>query len=67
VFTADEHRGKGYATLVSAEVIKRCLGSGLSVFWSCETDNPASAAIARKLGFGEERSYPVYAYRSNKP
>ena len=66
VFTAEVHRGKGYASMVSAHMIKRCLERGWSVSWSCETDNPASAAIARKLGFEEEHTYPVYVYRSTK-
>ena len=66
VFTAEEHRGKGHASAVSAHMIKRCLERGWSVSWSCETDNPASAAIARKLGFEGEQTYPVYVYRSTK-
>lgn len=66
VVTAEEHRGNGYATLVAAHAIARCLRKGLVVAWSCEIDNPASAAIARKLGFGSERTYPMLAYRSTK-
>lgn len=66
VVTAEEHRGKGYASAISAHMIKRCLERGWSVSWSCETDNPASAAIARKLGFEREQTYPVYVYRSKK-
>ena len=67
VITAEEHRGKGYASAIFAHMIKRCLERGLSASWSCETDNPASAAIARKLGFEREQTYPVYVYRSKKP
>jgi predicted GNAT family acetyltransferase len=67
VMTAEAHRGKGYATRVSAHVIARCLERGASVAWSCETDNPTSIAIARRLGFQDERTYPVLVYRSTKP
>ncbi len=66
VMTVEAHRGNGYATRVAAHVISRCLERGLSVAWSCETDNPSSAAIARRLGFGNERLYPVLVYRSTK-
>ncbi len=66
VMTAEKHRGNGYATLVTAHVIDRCLRQGLSVAWSCETDNPASVAIARRLGFTSERTYPMLGYRSTK-
>ncbi len=66
VMTVEQHRGNGYATLVAAHVTDRCIQRGLSVAWSCETDNPASAAIARRLGFRGERTYPMLAYRSTK-
>ena len=48
VISAEEHRGQGLAKAVSAHVIERCLERGWSVTWSCEMDNPASAAVARK-------------------
>jgi GNAT superfamily N-acetyltransferase len=67
VMTAEARRGKGHATRVAAHVIDRCLERGLSVTWSCETDNPASAAIASRLGFENERTYPVLVYRSTRP
>ncbi len=66
VMTVEAQRGKGYATRVAAHVIDRCLERGFSVAWSCETDNPASAAIARRLGFQNEKSYPVLVYRSTR-
>lgn len=67
VITAEPHRKKGYATWIAAHVIRRCLDRGQLVSWSCETDNPASTAIARKLGFVDERTYPVYGLRSTQP
>jgi RimJ/RimL family protein N-acetyltransferase len=67
VETAEAHRGKGYATFIAAHAVKECQQRGHRAIWSCETDNPASAAIARKLGFDGERTYRVFAYRSVKP
>jgi RimJ/RimL family protein N-acetyltransferase len=66
VETVEAHRGQGHATFIAAHVISRCLAWGWSVAWSCETGNSASAAIARKLGFRDERTYPVYVYRCTK-
>jgi len=66
VATAEEHRGKGYATLIAAHAIERCLAMGRRAVWSCESDNLSSAAIARKLGFQGERTYCIHAYRSIK-
>ncbi len=65
--TGEAHRGKGYATRVSAYVIDQCLERGFSVAWSRETDNPASAAIARRLGFQKEGTDPALVYRSTRP
>ncbi|MCX6100821.1 MAG: GNAT family N-acetyltransferase [Candidatus Bipolaricaulota bacterium] len=67
VMTAEAHRGNDYETLVTAHMIDRCLEQGLPVAWSCETENPASASIARKLGFQGERTCPMRVYRSAKP
>ena len=66
VETVEAHRGRGHATFIAAHIISRCLARSWSVAWSCETDNPASAAIARKLGFRGERTYPVYVYRARR-
>ena len=66
VETVEAHRGRGHATFIAAHIISRCLARSWSVAWSCETDNPASAAIARKLGFRGERTYPVHVYRSRR-
>ena len=65
--TGGTHRGKGYATRVSAYVIDQCLERGFSVAWSRETDNPASAAIARRLEFQKEGTDPALVYRSTRP
>ena len=52
VYTPPEHRGKGYATSVVAELSKNILESGKN---SCclfaDSANPASQAVYRKLGY----------------
>jgi RimJ/RimL family protein N-acetyltransferase len=65
--TGEAHRGKGYATRVSGYVIDQCLARGFSVAWSCETDNPASAAIARRQEFQKEGTDPALVYSSTRP
>lgn len=57
VITADDHRGSGYASIVSAYLIRACEERGYSTYWGCNADNPASIAIARKLGYRVEKNY----------
>ena len=52
VYTPPEHRGKGYATAVVAELSKSILESGkTSCCLFADTANPASQAVYRKLGY----------------
>ncbi|MCL2819809.1 MAG: GNAT family N-acetyltransferase [Oscillospiraceae bacterium] len=54
VYTPPEHRGKGYATSVVAELSKAILGSGKS--FCClyaDAANPVSQGVYRKLGYFE--------------
>jgi len=59
VETDEQHRNKGYATLVAAACMKECLARGLVVYWDCWVNNLASSRVAEKLGFGEAAEYPV--------
>lgn len=60
--THPDEQGKGYSTLVCKALIQRCQAQGKSVIWSCDAGNPPSVAVARKLGFGEEREYRMFLY-----
>jgi RimJ/RimL family protein N-acetyltransferase len=62
VFTQEEHRGKGYATITSARLIKEIEDMGERTYWNCAKQNVASAAVARKLGYRIEKEYRCMAW-----
>lgn len=55
--TPEAYRGRGYATLIRAFLIKELLARGLQPMTSCFADNLASARASQKLGFVEKRRY----------
>jgi GNAT superfamily N-acetyltransferase len=64
VETCDEsERGKGHATVVSTALVNYALGRGLIPLWETTADNEPSRRLARRLGFVERETYPVYAMR----
>lgn len=58
--TVAEHRGKGYAELVSRAFVDHCVRNNLEPVWSCRLDNASSHKLARKLGFEETLKIPYY-------
>jgi GNAT superfamily N-acetyltransferase len=64
VATREEHRGRGYGTLVSRLVARACEVRGDRVWWNAHADNAPSVAIARRLGFRRERHYELFACRA---
>ncbi|MCB0186566.1 MAG: GNAT family N-acetyltransferase [Caldilineaceae bacterium] len=62
VFTQEAHRGKGYGTLVAAHLIHHLEALGESTYWSCDSENYASAGIGRKLGYRVEKGFRVLAW-----
>ena len=65
--TAEAHRGQGYATMVCRHLCAECLARGAVPYWSCDRDNLASAATARRLGFQTERPYALLLYPQVTP
>jgi len=65
VITADGHRGLGYASIVSAHLVRACESRGYATYWGCHVDNPASAAVARKLGYRIEKQYSLAWYTAS--
>jgi RimJ/RimL family protein N-acetyltransferase len=63
----EEDRGKGYATLVATALIDHALERGLSPLWETTEDNIPSQRLARRLGFVQVESYPVYGMRIPRP
>jgi GNAT superfamily N-acetyltransferase len=60
--THESYRGMGYAPIAVAYLIEALEQRGYLAYWSCDIDNPASAQVARKLGFRTERPYETLEY-----
>jgi RimJ/RimL family protein N-acetyltransferase len=60
--THEPYRGRGYAPMTVAYLIDLLERGGYHGYWSCDVDNPASARVARKLGFKVEKPYEVWVY-----
>jgi RimJ/RimL family protein N-acetyltransferase len=61
--THPEHRGRGYATVLCASLIKACEGVGLSTYWNCDADNTASVRLAARLGYDDLHPYRLLRYK----
>ena len=57
----EKERCKGYATAVGKALIDYCLEKRYIPLWETTLDNIPSQKVAKKLGFVENESYPVYA------
>ncbi len=62
ISTLKPHRGKGLATVACAHLIRLCEEAGSHAYWDCVRLNAGSRALARKLGFQNERSYKLLAW-----
>jgi len=60
--THEAYRGRGYAPIAVAHLIQAVEQRGYHAYWSCDVDNPPSAAVARKLGFRTEKAYEVFEF-----
>jgi hypothetical protein len=57
VVTDPSYYGQNLGTCICAIILDYCYAHNIEPFWSCNADNPASAAIAKKLGFEVDCSY----------
>jgi GNAT superfamily N-acetyltransferase len=57
VATAPEFEGRGYSTLACRPVLEHCLRGGIEPSFTTGADNIAARAVARKLGFADERHH----------
>ena len=62
VDTYEAYRQKGYATITCASLIDACEKAGQETWWNCNTNNFASTALARKLGYREEKIYRLLGW-----
>lgn len=61
IHTDENHRRQGLATLTTAAAVDHCLSRGAEqIGWHCWSNNLASAATARKVGFVQTVEHPVY-------
>ncbi len=57
--TAPPFRRRNYASLTAAACVEHCLDGGLEPLWHCGENNPASSAVAEKVGFRKALDYEV--------
>lgn len=57
VTTGEDHRRRGLASSACARLIELCEAQGYATWWDCAKQNIASARLARKLGYYNEREY----------
>ncbi len=62
IYTDAPHRERGLATFACAQLITWCEQDGCSTYWDCAASNTPSIALARKLGFVNERPYKLLAW-----
>ena len=67
IVTAEDQRGRGLAMLTCAALIERLLARGIQPTWCSDTINTASARLARKLGFAEDKPYWQVGPRWGEP
>ncbi len=63
VFTQEEHRGKGYGTMVTARLVQEVEAMGRQTSWNCTIQNEGSIAIARKLGYRIMKEFRCMAWK----
>ncbi len=62
--TREAYRGRGYAPITCAYLIQVCERRGYQAYWSCDADNRASARVAHKLAFRQNKAYQILEYTS---
>ena len=63
VCTEEKYRRRGFASLTAAAYVETVLSFGYLPNWSCWENNPASAALAKKIGFIEASETLVYSLK----
>jgi hypothetical protein len=61
VVTREDQRQRGFGTLVSLLTARACEARGDRVWWNANAGNLPSLAIARRIGFSQERRYDLVA------
>ncbi len=62
ISTQPAYRKQGFAAIACARLIQLCEETGSRAYWDCVKLNAGSAALARKLGFQNQRTYRLLAW-----
>jgi predicted GNAT family acetyltransferase len=62
VTTQKAYRDQGFATITCAHLITLCEQARSATYWDCAKLKWASVALARKLGFRNQREYKLLAW-----
>jgi L-amino acid N-acyltransferase YncA len=62
VETHPHHMQKGYGRLTCAHLIHAMEQQGYRTYWNCAKQNVASIALARTLGYRDEKGYRLLAW-----
>lgn len=60
--TGEPYRRRGYAALCCAQLIRECEARGYRTYWNCTKENPASAGLARRMGYQTEREFRAFVW-----
>jgi RimJ/RimL family protein N-acetyltransferase len=60
--TREGYRRQGLAARACVHLIRWCENAGSSTYWDCAKLNAGSVALARKLGFQNEKAYRLLAW-----
>jgi RimJ/RimL family protein N-acetyltransferase len=63
--TIGQYQGRGLATLAASAFVEHALARQVTPHWDAWTDNAASLAVARKVGFEKLLDYSVYRGRAS--
>lgn len=67
LFTLEDFRRRGLATITAAAAVEHGLSHGVStVNWTCSEDNIGSIRTAEKLGFERQRDYTLYYFHFDR-
>jgi RimJ/RimL family protein N-acetyltransferase len=65
--THPKHRGRGYATVLCASLIKACEAVELQTYWNTDTENHASMRLAARLGYQDPHDYQLLRFSHQAP
>ncbi len=58
--TLGEYQNRGLATIAASAFVEQSLQRSIKPHWDCDVENLASRRVAEKVGFVEERNYPIH-------